>query len=147
MPTLSFNKRARFDYEILEKFEAGLMLSGQEVKSVRDGKMTLNGAHVIVRDRAAWLIGAQIPRYPQAGPQPTYDPSRTRKLLLHRRELERLYGKLEQKGLTIVPISVYTSGAKIKIEIGIGRGKKQFEKRETIKKRDLDRDLRRTLDA
>ncbi len=147
MPTLAVNKRARYDYEILDTFEAGLVLSGQEVKSVRAGRMNLTGSYVTVKQGAAWLIGAHIPKYPQAGPQPTYDPDRSRLLLLHRRELTRIAGKMEQKGLTLVPISAYTKGSMIKIEFGVGRGKRQFEKRESIKKRDVDREVRRSLKA
>ena len=145
MPTLAVNKRAKFDYEILEKLEAGLVLSGPEVKTVRKGSMNLLGSYVTINRGAAWLMGAHIPRYPQAGPQPGYDPDRTRKLLLHTREIKRLAGKLDQKGLTLVPISVYTKGSKIKLEFGLARGKKQFEKRETIKKRDVEREIRRSL--
>src|ERR1051325_2975739 len=122
MPQLALNKRARFDYEILEKFEAGVMLLGSEVKSVRAGRMSLLGSYVTINRGAAWLLGAHIPRYPQAGPQPGYDPDRTRKLLLHGREIKRLGGKLDQKGLTLVPISVYTKGPKIKLEFGLARG-------------------------
>jgi len=145
MPVLATNKKARFDYEILEPFEAGLVLTGQEVKSVRDNKMGLNGAYVTIARGGMWLVGGHIPRYPQAGPIEGYDPDRTRRLLLHRREINKLAGKLEQKGLTLVPLSVYTKGSKIKLEFGLARGKKTFEKRESIKKRDLDRDIRRTL--
>ena len=145
MPTLAINKRANFDYEILEKFEAGVVLQGNEVKSVRGGRMSMLGAYVTISRGAAWLTGAHIPRYPQAGKQEGYDPDRMRKLLLHNRELKRLAGKLEQKGLTLVPISVYTKGPKIKLEFGLARGKRQFEKRETIKKRDTDREIRRSL--
>lgn len=145
MPQLALNKRARFDYEILEKLEAGLVLSGQEVKSVRAGRMQLLGAYIAITADAALLVGGHIPKYDPAGPQPDYDPDRSRKLLLHTREIARLRGKLKQKGLTIVPISVYTKGRQIKLELGLGRGKKQFEKRDSIKKRDIDRDIRRSL--
>jgi len=145
MPQLAINKRALFDYVILEKFEAGLVLFGHEVKSVRDKRMSLLGAYVTISRGSAWLINSHIPLYPKAGPKPDYDPDRSRRLLLHKRELDRLAGKMEQKGLTLVPISVYTKGSQIKIEFGLGRGKKQFEKRETIKKRDIDREIRRSL--
>lgn len=145
MPTLAVNKKARHDYEILETVEAGLALLGHEVKSVRDGGMSLQGAYVSLRGGAVWLIGAHIPKYKPAGPLEGHDPDRTRQLLLHKREIGRLMGKLQQKGLTLVPISVYTCGSKIKVEVGLARGKKQFEKREQIKKRDLDRDVRRFL--
>lgn len=145
MPTLAVNKRAKFDYEILDTVEAGLVLSGQEVKSIRAGRMSLMGAYVTIANGAARLIGSHVQRYPQAGPQPDYDPDRSRLLLLHKRELAKLAGKMEQKGLTLVPISVYTKGSKIKLEFGIGRGKKQFEKKEQIKRRDVDREVRRAL--
>lgn len=145
MPQLALNKRARFDYEILEKFEAGLVLTGQEVKSVRNGRMQLQGSYIAITADSALLVGSHIPKYDPAGPQPDYDPDRSRKLLLHMREIARLRGKLKQKGLTIVPISVYTKGRQIKLELGLGRGKKQFEKRDSIKKRDIDRDIRRSL--
>ena len=145
MPTLAVNKRAHFDYEILEKFEAGIVLQGNEVKTVRGNRMGLLGAYVTISRGAAWLMGAHIPRYPQAGPQPGYDPDRNRKLLLHKREIKRLAGKLEQKGLTLVPISVYTKASMIKLEFGLARGKRQYEKRESIRKRDVDREIRRSL--
>ena len=145
MPELAYNKKAKFEYEILETFEAGLMLTGAEVKSVRGGKMSLLGAYVTISRGAVWLVGGHIQRYPQAGPQPDYDPERTKKLLLHKREINKLAGKLEQKGLTLVPLSVYTKGSKLKLSFGLARGKKQFEKRETIKRRESDREIRRSL--
>jgi len=145
MPQLAVNKRALFDYAILEKFEAGLVLFGHEVKSIRDKRLSLLGSYVTISRGAAFLINSHVPLYPKAGPHPEYDPDRSRKLLLHKRELGRLAGKLEQKGLTMVPISVYTKGSQIKIEFGLGRGKKQFEKRESIKKREVDREIRRSM--
>ncbi len=145
MPQLAVNKRARFDYEILEKFEAGLALAGHEVKSVRAGRMSLLGAYVGMAGGEAWLIGGHVPKYPQAGPLPGYDPDRTRKLLLHKREIDRLAVRLRQKGLTLVPLSVYTRGSKIKLEFGLARGKKVFEKKEQIRKRDVEREIRRAL--
>lgn len=145
MSTLAENKKAKFEYEILDTFEAGLMLLGHEVKSARAGSMSLRGAYVTIARGAVWLVGAHIQRYPQAGPQPDYDPERTRKLLLHKREIAKLAGKLEQKGLTLVPISAYTKGSKIKLSFGLARGKKQFEKKETLKRRDVDREIRRSL--
>ena len=145
MATLAINKRAKFDYEILETFEAGLMLLGHEVKSVRAGQMSLRGAYVTMHGGEAWLTGSTIPAYAKAGPLPGYDSMRSRKLLLHRRELSRILGKMQQKGLTLVPISVYTRRSTIKIEFGLARGKKMYEKREAIKKRDLDREVRETL--
>jgi SsrA-binding protein len=145
MPTLATNKRARYEYEILDTYEAGLVLLGHEVKSVRAGNIKLDGAHVAVRRGSAWLIGAHIDPYQKAGTKKEHDPYRSRKLLLHKREVNHLAGKVEQKGLTFVPISVYTKGSKIKLSFALARGKKKFEKRETIKKRDIERDVRRTL--
>jgi SsrA-binding protein len=145
MPTLAVNKKAHHQYEILEKFEAGIELLGHEVKTVRAGRLSLVGSYVTLRGGQAWLLNSLIPKYAQAGPQPGYDPNRTRRLLLHKRELQRLAGKLEQKGLTLVPLSAYTKRSLIKIEFGLARGKQQFEKRESIKKRDLDREIRRTV--
>jgi SsrA-binding protein len=145
MPTIAINKKARFEYQILDKFEAGIALTGPEVKSVRAERMNLTGSYVSIASGNVILVGAHIPRYPQAGKQPDYDPDRTRRLLLHKREIAKLAGKLEQKGLTLVPLSVYTKGSKIKLEFGLGRGKQEFEKRETLKKRDSDREIRRAL--
>ena len=145
MPKLAENRKGLFDFEILERYEGGLMLHGHEVKSVRNGGMKLKGAYVTMRGGEVWLLGAHIQKYTKAGSVQEYDPDRIRKVLLHKRELRSLTGKLEQKGLTLVPISVYTKGSKIKIEIGLARGKKQFEKKEKIKKRDLDREIRRSL--
>ncbi len=139
---LASNDKARYDYELLEKVEAGLVLSGQEVKSAKTGHMKLKGAHVAFTRGEAMLLGAHIARYPKAGPLPDYDPDRSRKLLLHKKELNRLRGKRDEDGLTIVPIRAYMVGGRIKIELAVARGKKQYEKRETIKKRDLEREAR-----
>ncbi|MEK7545661.1 MAG: SsrA-binding protein SmpB [Patescibacteria group bacterium] len=142
---LATNDRARYDYEILDKLEAGLVLTGHETKSAKTGHMKLKGSHVAFTRGAALLVGAHIARYPKAGPLPDYDPDRSRKLLLHKRELERLRGKREEHGLTIVPLRAYMKAGRIKIEIAVARGKKQYEKRETIKKRDIDRQVRSAL--
>lgn len=146
MPTLAENKQARFDYELLENFEAGLKLSGQEVKSARSGQMKLSGAFVRVVGGEAWLLNAHIPKYAAASVGVVdYDPTRTRKLLLSSKELKKLADAQMTKGLTIVPVSVYTAGKFIKIKIAIARGKKQFEKRESIKKRDVEREMRSAM--
>lgn len=142
---LATNDRARYDYELLDKLEAGLVLTGQETKSAKTGHMKLKGAHVAFTRGEAMLVGAHIARYPKAGPLPDYDPERSRKLLLHKRELERLRGKREEQGLTVIPIRAYMKAGRIKIELAVARGKKQYEKRETIKKRDLDRQVRSAL--
>lgn len=145
MPRLADNKKAHYDYEILDKYEAGIVLSGQEVKSVRGGRMNLAGSRVLIKGGEAFLLGAQIAPYERAGKMPDYDPQQTRKLLLRSRELNRIAGKLEEKGLTAVPISAYTKGSFVKIEVAVVRGKKQYEKREEIKKRDINREIRRSL--
>lgn len=139
------NKKVRLNYEITETFEAGMELFGLEVKSLRLKQGSLDGAHVIVRGNEAFLVGATIPPYQPSNTPETYDPTRNRKLLLTKKEISQLSGLEKQKGLTIVPISVYNKGSKIKVEIGIGRGKKKYDKREDIKKKDIQRDLKRTL--
>ncbi|MBT6254393.1 SsrA-binding protein SmpB [Candidatus Uhrbacteria bacterium] len=142
MPKLANNKRARFDYEILDTLEAGIALSGQEVKAVKTGQAKLQGAFILIRGNEAWLKNAHISRYTHAGPDDSYDPTGDRKLLLHKREIIKWRKKMEGERLTIVPISLYTKAGKIKLEIGLGRGKREFEKRDTIKKRELDREAR-----
>jgi SsrA-binding protein len=137
---LIHNRKASFNYEILERFEAGMKLTGPEVKSLRAGQGALDGAFVTVRGAEAFITGMTIPAY-QINNQDDYDPERPRKLLLTKDEIKRL-SELE-KGLTIVPITVYNKGRHIKIEVASVRGKKQFDKRQTIKKRDTERDVRR----
>lgn len=145
MPTLADNRRSLRDYSILDEFEAGLVLEGHEVKAVRNGLMKLTGSYVTIASGEARLISAHIAKYPKAGALKDYDPTRTRKLLLHKREIAKLAGKLEQKGLTLVPISVYTKRSKIKLKFGLARGRKEYEKKEQKKKRDIERDIRREL--
>lgn len=139
------NKKAYFDYEILEKFTAGIELLGFEVKSLRGKQGSLEGAYVSVRGGEAYLMHGNIPPF-QAGNTPKdYDPARNRRLLLTKKEIAVLARNESKKGLTIVPISVYNHGRKIKLEIGIARGKKKFDKREVLKKRDTEKEIRRTL--
>lgn len=137
------NRKARFDYEILEKYEAGIELLGVEVKSVRGGQMSLGGAFVIVRGGEAYLINSNIPPFQAKNAPKDYDPLRNRKLLLTKKELQGLAGNGESKSLTIVPISVYNKKRKIKVEIALVKGKKKYDKRENIKKRETDREIRR----
>ena len=139
------NRKARFNYEILEKYEVGIELLGSEVKSVRAGQMSLEGAFVIVRGGEVFLINANIPPYQPKNAPKDYDPLRNRKLLLTKKEIVELAGSEKNKSLTIVPISVYNKGRKIKLEIALSKGKKKFDKRETIKKRDTDREIRRDI--
>ncbi len=143
MPSYAENRKARFNYEILEKYEAGIELLGVEVKSVRSGQMSLEGAFVIVRGGEAFLINATIPPYQPKNTPKDYDPVRNRKLLLTKKEIAELSGSEKNKSLTIVPISVYNKNRKIKVEIALVKGKKKFDKRETLKKRATDREIRR----
>lgn len=144
MPTYATNKKATFDYEILEKFEAGLVLSGPEVKSIRNGNINLKGAFITFLHDEAYLTNAHIGKYTYATIK-DYDPERRRKLLLSKKELGYLRGKKLTAGLTIVPLSVYTSGRRIKLKIAIGKGKKQHDKRHAIKERETKRDMRRAI--
>lgn len=143
MPILAENKKARFDYEILKTQEAGLVLLGHETKAAKTGLINLKGAFVTFYGKDAYLTNAHIGRYPYAGPLPDYDPYRGRRLLLHKKEIDFLRGKSQEKGLTIIPLKVYTKDRFIKVEIGVARGKHKFDKRETIKKRDLQREMRK----
>ncbi|OGN05049.1 MAG: SsrA-binding protein [Candidatus Yanofskybacteria bacterium RIFCSPHIGHO2_01_FULL_44_17] len=141
----STNEKARFDYEILETLEAGVVLSGQEVKSVKRGSASIKGAYVKILNNEAWLLGATIPPY-QAGNAPAdYDSQQNHKLLLKRRELKYLTGKSQERGLTLVPIKLYNKNGLVKLEIGIGRGKKKSDKREKIVKRETARNIERAL--
>ncbi len=147
---LADNKKVRFSYTILDQFEAGIVLHGHEVKSVRAKRVSLKEAYVSIRTNKqgrlqAYLVNCHIAPYSKAGDLPGYSPTRTRQLILHRSQIEGLFGKLQQKGLTIVPLSVYTSGTKIKVSIGLAKGKQQFDKKETIKRRDIDREVARTM--
>lgn len=147
MTTYAKNKKALFDYEILETLEAGLVLEGHEVKSVRGGQMNLKGSFVGFHDKGAWLTNSHISRYKNAGILEGYDPDRSRKLLLKQREIAYLQGKSQEKGLTIVPISVYTRGRHIKVELAVARGKKTHDKKRVKKERDIEREARQTIKA
>lgn len=145
MPTLALNKHAYHDYEILETYEAGIALLGPEVKSIRQNSISLKGSYVTVGGESLVLVNAHIPPYRFTSPTCRPDPERSRALLLHRAEISRLIGKLKTKGLTILPLKVYLSKNRIKIELGIGRGKKMYEKRELLKKRSVEIDIRQAL--
>lgn len=145
MPTLATNPRAKFDYDILKKYEAGIVLTGQEVKSVRGGNVSLKGAYATLHSGELWLINAHIGAYSKAGNLKDYDPTRSRKLLLHGRELSELIGKMQSQRLTLVPLSVYTRERRLKVELGLGRGRKKYEKREVMKKRAVEREIRGLL--
>jgi len=142
--TLVSNRRARFEYEILEKLDAGISLLGSEVKSIRNGKANIQESYADIRDGEVFLIGAHISPYEQAG-RFNHDPVRNRKLLLKANEIKRLSGKVMEKGLTLIPLRLYTRGHLIKLELGVGRGKKLYDKRETIKKREQDVEMASAL--
>jgi SsrA-binding protein len=138
------NRRARFEYEFLEKIEAGVMLTGTEIKSVRTGQISLNEAYARVRDGELWLLNLHIPPYKE-GSFSNHEPLRPRKLLVHRKELDRLAGRAAEKGLTIVPTRLYFVRGMVKVEIALARGKKLWDKRREQKERDLDRETRRAV--
>lgn len=139
--TIVTNRKARFEFEILDKIEAGIVLRGTEVKSVRAGKISLQESYAAARGSELWLEGCTIQPYEQ-GNINNHEPTRPRKLLLHKQELEKIIRRVAEKGLTLVPLAVYFKGPNLKVEIGIARGKKLYDKRETIKKRDTERRLR-----
>ncbi len=140
------NRQAAFRYNLLERVEAGLVLTGTEVKSLRDGNVQLKDAYAVVRDGEVWLLGLYIAPYAAAS-RDNHDPERPRKLLLHRGEIERLLGRSQERGLTIVPTRIYFSGprSRAKVEIALARGKDLYDKRESIRKRDTARDIEREL--
>jgi SsrA-binding protein len=138
------NRRARHKYEILERFEAGLELRGSEVKSLREGKAQIAEAYAAVDGGEVWLRGAYIPPYEPASME-NHDPERPRKLLLHRREIERLIGKTQQRGLTLVPLRIYFKGPRAKLELALARGKEQRDKRRELRDRDQRREVEREL--
>ena len=133
------NKKAFHDYFILEKFEAGIVLLGTEVKAIREGKLNLKDSYAMVQGGEAFLFNCHISPYSH-GNRENHDPTRTRKLLLHQKEIRKLIGKTQEKGLTVVPLRVYLKRGKVKIELGIARGKKQIDKRETVRRKEADRE-------
>ncbi len=146
MPPLVQNKKANFDYELLEKYEAGLALFGFEVKSLRDGQGSLKGSFISIKTKnnktELFLINCLIPPYKNAGALPDYNSRRERKLLLNRKEIDRLIGKTQVEGLTLIPLRIYTNHSFLKLEFALAKGKKKHDKRESIKRRELDRKLR-----
>jgi SsrA-binding protein len=139
------NKKARFDYSVEDEYEAGLVLQGWEIKSLRAGRVNITDAHILVKRGEAWLLGAQIQALPTASTHSLPDPTRTRKLLLKRRELDGLIGLVERQGYTIVPLSLYWKNNKIKIKIALAKGKKTHDKRASVKERDWQRDRQRIM--
>ena len=145
MKVLAVNKQARFDYEILKTIEAGIELKGFEVKAAKSGKINLSGSYARVKKNEVWLINADIQPYQPKNTPSDYDTQRTRRLLLTKKEIESLIGKTHEAGLTLVPLRAYIKGRLVKLELGLARHKKKADKREVIKKRDTDRDIRRAL--
>ncbi len=138
------NRRARYDYHIDDTYEAGLVLTGTEVKSLRDGRASIVDGYALVRDGEAWLHGVHIPEYTR-GTWTNHEPRRPRKLLLHKQEISRLIGKTQEKGLTLVPLSLYFKDGRAKVEIALARGKRAHDKRQDIAKREADREMDRAL--
>ncbi len=141
---IASNRRARHDYTIEDTVEAGLVLTGTEVKSLRAGRATLTDGFGQITDGEAWLYGVHIPQYTQ-GTWTNHDPRRTRKLLLHRREIDKLASSVSERGLTLIPLSLYFSDGKVKIELGLARGKRSYDKRQDLAKRDAAREMERAL--
>jgi SsrA-binding protein len=139
------NRQARYLYEILETYEVGIQLTGTEVKSIRAGKVNLQDGYGLIRNGEAWLINAHISPYTSSGQYFNHEPRRTRKLLLHRQEIRKLIGKVEQQGLTLVPLKMYLKRGWVKLSIGLGKGKKVHDKREDIKRRQDQRDIQRAM--
>lgn len=145
MSALSENRKAYFNYEILETFEAGIELKGYEVKAVKSGKVSLTGSFATIKDNQIWLTNADISPYQPNNTPPDYEPTRSRRLLLKKDEIKYLIGKMHSDKLTLIPLKLYNKRSRIKVELGLARGKKKYEKRETIKKRETAREIRRTL--
>ena len=143
--TYAENRKAYHDYEIIEKYEAGVILEGHEVKAVKTGKISILGSYVKILNSEAFLIGATISPYQPKNTPGDYDPERTRKLLLNKKEIAGLIGKSKEKGLTIVPLKVYDRRCKIKLEIGLAKAKKKHDKREVLRKKEEKRKIERTL--
>lgn len=144
--TIAENRRARHEYELLERLEAGIALTGTEVKSLRSGKASLQHAFGQLRDGDVYLVGASIPEYPQAN-RANHEPDRDRKLLLHRHEIDALVGKVQARGLTLVPTRLYFKGGRIKLELALARGKATHDRRREIAERDARREIERALKA
>ena len=144
--TIAVNRRARFEYAVEDTFEAGIVLTGTEIKSIRAGHVNLAEAYARIEHGEAWLIGAHIAPYDQ-GNRNNHEPRRTRKLLLHRTQIAELTGLTQQKGLTLVPLRLYLRGGRAKLELGIARGKKAHDKRRSIAERDMRRELARETKA
>ena len=144
MPQYTMNRDARHNYQILETLEAGIQLTGAEVKSIKGGNVSLKGSYATIKDSQLWLLNAHVGAYKPAG-QSKHDPLRTRRLLVHKTELDKLIGTSKAAGVTLVPLSIYSKSGLIKVELGIGRGKKSHDKRADIKKREVSRKISRAM--
>ncbi len=142
---VSDNRQARFRYEILETYEAGIELKGTEVKSIREGRVNLRDGYAMIRNGQAWLLNVHISPYQSSSEYFNHDPRRTRRLLLHKREISKLVGKVEQEGLTLIPLKMYLKRGLVKVAIGLCKGKKIYDKRETIKRRQDEREMARAI--
>jgi SsrA-binding protein len=145
MKVFSENKKAGFNYEVLEKFEAGLVLFGQEVKSIKTGHINLSGNYVTIIGGEPFLVGVKVPAYQPNNAGADYNEDRPRKLLLNKKEIDYLMGKTKQKGFSLIPLKIYENSGRIKLEFGLAKGKKEFDKKEKIKKRDVERETQREL--
>jgi SsrA-binding protein len=143
--TIALNKRARFEYHIEDRLEAGISLEGWEVKALRAGRVQFADSYILLKENEAFLFGCQISPLTTVSTHVTPDPVRTRKLLLHRREIDRLVGAVDRRGYTVIPTAMYWSGGKVKVEIGMARGKRQHDKRKTEKDRDWERQKGRIM--
>lgn len=142
---ISNNRQARYLYEILDTYEAGIQLTGTEIKSIRLGRVNLKDGYAFIRDGEAWLSNVHISPYEASGQYFNHEPRRNRKLLLHKKEINKLIGQLEQKGLTLVPLKMYFKGSWVKVALGLGKGKKLHDKRETVKRREDQREMARAM--
>jgi len=145
MTSLIKNKKAFYNYHISEKMEAGLILEGKEVKSLREGKASLSGSYITIKKGECFLVNCNISPYQPNNISKDYDPRRDRKLLIKKKEIDHLFGKMKEKGTTLIPLKIYIKRNLLKVEIGVAKGKKKYDKREAIKKRDIDRDLKRKI--
>lgn len=145
MKVYSENKKAFYDYDVLEKFEAGLVLFGQEVKSIKSGRINLAGAYVIFKSGEPYLVGTKVPPYQPNNMGADYNDERERKLLLNKKEINYLMGKVSQKGFSLIPLKIYEKNGRIKLEFGLAKGSKKYNKKEKIKKRDVEREINREL--
>ncbi|MBK9941353.1 MAG: SsrA-binding protein SmpB [Kouleothrix sp.] len=144
-PTVADNRKARHDYFIDESYEAGIVLTGSEIKSIRAGRINLRGSYARVVNDEIWLYDTHISPYDQSGKYNNHEPTRPRKLLLHRREISRILGQVERQGFTLVPLRMYFKGRRAKIDLGLARGKKLYDKRDDIAKREAKRDIERAM--